>query len=61
MRGQTGILPSRGESTGVIFEAILNRSNLFQMMENAGRNLALVSIERWDNASYLVLAGRWVR
>ncbi len=35
--------------------------NLFQMMENAGRNLALLSIElmqaRWDKASYLVLAG----
>ena len=36
--------------------------NLFQMIENAGRNLALVSIEllepRWDKTSYLVLAGK---
>lgn len=35
--------------------------NLFQMMENAGRNLALLSMElmeaRWDKASYLVFAG----
>lgn len=35
--------------------------NLFQMMENAGRNLALLSMElmgaSWHKASYLVLAG----
>jgi NAD(P)H-hydrate epimerase len=35
--------------------------NLFQMMENAGRNLAALSMEllgsRWQQASYLVLAG----
>ena len=35
--------------------------NLFQMMENAGRNLALLSMEllgaAWEKASYLVLAG----
>src|SRR5215471_13623592 len=35
--------------------------NLFQMMENAGRNLAALSMELlgngWQQASYLVLAG----
>ena len=35
--------------------------NLFQMMENAGRNLALLAIEllgsEWRNASFMVLAG----
>jgi NAD(P)H-hydrate epimerase len=35
--------------------------NLFQMMENAGRNLAALAMEllgnRWRQASYLVLAG----
>ena len=35
--------------------------NLFQMMENAGRNLAALAMEllgnRWQQASYLVLAG----
>jgi len=35
--------------------------NLFQMMENAGRNLALQAIDvsgpNWENATYIVLAG----
>jgi NAD(P)H-hydrate epimerase len=35
--------------------------NLFQMMENAGRNLALLTLEmvgeKWQSATYLVLAG----
>jgi NAD(P)H-hydrate epimerase len=35
--------------------------NLFQMMENAGRNLALFAIEvlgrRWKNATFLIMAG----